>query len=240
MAVSNSTDFSMTALEIIKAARMKIGIHASEEPLADHEAVEGRRTLNMMLKAWQADGVTATFETEGQFNTVHGQSAYSFASGGDFTTVPINITDVRIARGGADLSMAELSREEYLAIPLKTTQGYPIQWFYDRQRENGSLYVWPAPDSTAGTLKFTYIRRIMDMDSNTNNIDLPQEWYEAVIYNLADRFAEDYGLVNTETAIKVSAKAQIAYETVKGFNTGQYRGSIRIVPATSSRTRRAG
>lgn len=230
MAVSNSTDFALTGNSLVTEARAVLGISATEEPLTAAELTEGLRALNMMLKAWQAEGVMCWTLTEGQLTLVASQASYSFASGGDFTTVPLDMVDIRIRRNSTDLQMTEMSREEYFALPNKTNTGYPTQWYYDRQRSSGTLYVWPAPDTTAGTLHFTYRRIIMDIDDGTQDIDLPQEWHEAIVYNLARRFISRYGPIDPVTAGDVREIAMSSYSTVKSFDIGEGMGSITITP----------
>lgn len=230
MAVSNSTDFSISASGLVRKARAKLGVDASEEDLQAHELQEGLDTLNMMLKAWQADGIMYWLMTEGTLTLVQGQASYSFATGGDFTTVPFDMVDMRITRNSTDLPMVELSREEYYDLPIKDNQGYPTQWFYDRQRSSGTLYVWPAPDATAGTLKFTYRRSIMDMDASDDDIDLPQEWYNAIVWNLAEEMIPEYGPIDQVTAALVVRKAGDTYAKVQAFNIAEGEGSVMIRP----------
>jgi len=227
MAVSGSTDYTRTGTQIIEAARRKLGILAAEESMSSSELADGLDTLNMMLKTWAADGVMYWTMTEGTLSLTQGTASYSFASGGAFTTVPFDMVDMRITRGSNDLQMAEMSREEYFGLPLKTAQGYPTQWFYDRQRDTGTLYIWPTADASLGTLKFSYRRVIMDVDAGANHLDLPQEWLEAVVYNLADRIADDYGM----DMPKISAKALAFYQVVQKFNVGEGFGSLMIGPA---------
>ena len=57
---------------------------------------------------------------------------------------------------------------------------------------------------------------------------MPTEWYEAVVYNLADRFAEEHGLINTPLGQRVAQKAAEKFEKVKEFDVGEGKGSIRI------------
>lgn len=233
MATSGSTDFTLTAYDLIIEARKKIGIHETEEPLQADQLTMGKNTLNVMLKAWQVGGVSMSQYTEGEITLSQGDKALQFGGSGSpaFATVPFDMVDVRITRNNTDLPMMELSREEYYAIPNKSQEGYPTQWYYDRQRNGGTLYLWPAADVTAGTLKFTYIRKIEDMDSNENDLDLPQEWYEAVIYGLADRMAEEYGLINTPLGQRVAQKAALSLQEIKEFDTGEGKGSLTILPS---------
>lgn len=231
MAVSNSIDFTLTAAEIIEEARREVGIQADEEPIDAQALVTGLRTLNRMLKAWQAEGVMCWTLTEGTLTLVASDESYVFGSGGTFTTVPLEITSIRINRGSNDIPMFRMSREEYFDLPNKTITGYPTQFYYDRQRSGGTLYVWPAPDATAGTLKFTYRRIIMDVDASNNDLDLPQEWYDAIIFGLAKRLAGHAWLLGTEDGKRVMVEAERSYMVVKGFDIGEGTGSISITPA---------
>lgn len=243
MAVSDSTDFSLTAVDLIGEARGLLGINSDEEPLEAVDLDRGLKALNAMLKTWQAKDVMAWTMTDGTLALVQGQVAYTFGDGGafDFETRVFEITDdMAINRGNTDLPMFQLSREEYKAIPIKTTQGYPTQWFYDRQRDGGTLYVWPAPDATAGTLKFTYRRVIMDLDAGPNNFDLPQEWYEAITYNLAVRLIPSAGVSITPEIQLVIGQAKEFYDIVAGFDVGHGRGSIRVTPTRHYRGARNG
>lgn len=228
MAVSNSVDFTQTAQELITDALAELGVHDDEEPLQAVDLQRGLRALTRMLKAWQADGVMTWTMTDGNLTLVQGQEAYDFGAGGDFTTVPLDIGDMEINRGSNDLPMFRLSREDYRMLPNKTTQGYPTQYYYDRQREGGTLYVWPAPDATGGTLKFTYRRIIMDMDAGANNIDLPQEWHEAIVFGLAKRFIGPYSMDGKPAAARIAAEAERTYQVVKGFDIGEGKGSLSI------------
>jgi hypothetical protein len=230
MTVGSTIDFSLTAEELVKEARGALGIQAHEEPLQAHELQQGLRTLNAMVKAWQAVGTMTWTLTEGSFALVQGDVDYVFGSGGTVTTVPFEVTDARITRGGTDLPMWPLSREDYFSIPLKTTQGYPTQFYYDRQRESGTFYVWPAPDATGGTIKFTYRRSIFDFDTSSDTMDLPQEWYEAVVWNLADRLLSYYPTTDAVIVQRVMQRAASSYAVVKSFDTGEGQGSISILP----------
>lgn len=231
MAVSASTDNISSAVELITDARRLLGIHAEEETLSSTELDIGLRWLTRMLKGWEADGIGSWILTEGTMTLVASTPSYVFGAGGSFTTVPFEITDARIYRGSVDLPMLRISRAEYYALPNKTTTGYPTQWFYDRQRDNGTLYVWPSPDATAGTFKFTYRRRIMDIDAGVDNFDLPPEWETAIVYNLAKGLMPVYGRGGGDEAKMIIVEAERSYQTVKAWDTSSEEGEVEIVPS---------
>lgn len=230
MALSNSTDFTQAALSLIEDARAELGINADEETLETYELDRGLRLLNGMLKSWQAEGIMVWALTDGTITLTGGQRAYTFGSGGDETVIPFEITDCFITRDSNDLPMFRLSRNEYDDLPNKDNEGYPTQFYYDRQRSGGTLYVWPCPDDTAGTLTYTYQRIVMDMDTSTDNFDLPQEWLEAIRYGLAKRMIGVYGKSGTPDAARVMAEAERSYRVVEGFTLGEGKASVSITP----------
>lgn len=230
MTVSGTTAFDMTVSDIITYARGLIGIQDEEEPLTSVDLQRGITVLNMMLHSWQADGVQTWVRTEGTFALAQGDYDYVFGAGGAFTTVPVEITDVRITRSSRDLPMNRMSREEYQALPVKDTQGYPTQFYYDRQRDGGTFYVWPAPDATAGTIKFTYRRYIMDAGDGTKTLDIPKEWLEAVTSNLAVRLSPYYGGVDPARLSEVKELASVSYNVLKSFDTAEGEAVINIWP----------
>jgi hypothetical protein len=78
-------------------------------------------------------------------------------------------------------------------MPLKTSQGVPTSYYVDYQRGAATMYVWPVPSSvTTETIQYTYQRVFEDLDSLSNDIDIPQEYLETVGYQLAVRLMDTY------------------------------------------------
>jgi len=76
MTTSGVTTFNPACLEIIEEAYALIRVGAAEEPLTDFIAQQGRKTLNFMLKAWQADGLHLWTKEEGVLFLSSGQAEY--------------------------------------------------------------------------------------------------------------------------------------------------------------------
>ena len=84
-------------------------------------------------------------------------------------------------------------RADFMSIPNKSfTAEYPTVCFYTPQMSQGFVYLWPTPSTSSSCLKFSYLRPIQDISTNTNTFDLPQEWLECITYNLAVRIAPSY------------------------------------------------
>ena len=92
-----------------------------------------------------------------------------------------------------EIPMARLNRDSYANLPNKAFQGKPLQFWLDRTLDEPIMYVWPVPSaSTAIAQVTTYVKRyIMDVGTLTQEIEVPQRWYEAIVYQLAARFAEE-------------------------------------------------
>lgn len=102
---------------------------------------------------------------------------------------------------GIDTPMDEMDRIEYREMPNKTTEATPTSFHYDRRggaNALGRLHVWPEPDSVEDAVKFTFARPIQDFNAAGDDADLPQEWIDCLIYNLALRMADDYDVPDSK------------------------------------------
>lgn len=97
--------------------------------------------------------------------------------------------------GALETPMILMSRIDYRNLPNKTSPGTVTQLFYDPRggaNNQGQIFVWPAPPDATSAVKFTWWRMIQDFTSPANNPDLPNEWLNALIYNLAYQMAPEY------------------------------------------------
>jgi hypothetical protein len=102
----------------------------------------------------------------------------------------------RRVEGGNDVPLEVISREEYNFQANKTANGSVAEVYYDPQLSNGELSVWPTSDTVKDRVMLTTQRPIEDFDASTDNPDYPVEWGNALIWNLAEQLAEEYGKSN--------------------------------------------
>ena len=98
----------------------------------------------------------------------------------------------RVDSSGSEIPLAEISRQEYLGLALKTALGTPTQYYYDPRLTNGMLYLWPEPDNVTSYIKGTMRRTIYDMDATTDDFDIPPDWFGCLRDNLAAELAVEY------------------------------------------------
>ena len=204
MATSNSTNFTVTRDDIIKRALRLLGVVAQGETPTTAQVDEAAFALNMLAKAWQADGMPLWAIKQTSITLVSGQREYVMGIGQAIDIPkPLKIYEAfnRSSTSNVDIPMRPLTKQEYNLLGNKSSSGNPIQFYYDPQRVSGTLSVFPVPttvEAAANTIVITYQRPFEDFDSATDEPDFPQEWFDALSYGLACRLAPEYGIPPTD------------------------------------------
>lgn len=132
--------------------------------------------------------------------------------------------------GSLDSYMYALSRTEYAAIPNKTLQGRPNQYWFDRL-QTPTLTLYPVPDGNGPyTLQWYRFRQVQDaLMANGMSVEVPNRALDAIVSGLAYRLARIYR-PDLEAARKVDASdAWLLYARQDTENAPLY-----IMPALSS------
>lgn len=144
-------------------------------------------------------------------------------------TRPLDITSARLLYdSGIERELHKVGRNEYMARTNKTMEGDPLEYYYSPQLNNGKLYLWPTPANVKDRLRITYIRTIEDFDSSSDDPDLPQEWLDAIVYNLAVRAAPMYGVRLQEQKPEIILLAQQTMFALEAYDSES--SSIYIIP----------
>ncbi len=189
MALSGSSNYSLDAEALIKAAYRKLGINVT---LTSTQEADALVALNTLIKSWGPKGLKVWLQEESSWSLVADTASVSIT--GLTTDLPLDISNVFLRDSNSnDTPMEILSRDEYKRLPDKTTSGVPTQVYYHADAsegvtQTGTLYVWPVPTSTEVTeydLYFSWRKPIDDLDAKTDDIEIPNFWYRALIWNLA-------------------------------------------------------
>jgi len=174
MALSNSTNFEPNVTEFIEEAFERCGL----ELRTGYDLKTAKRSLNLMLADWANRGLNQW--------TIKQRTQAVTSSDGEYNlgTDVIDVLSVVVRRSGTDFTMDRISRDEYLAIPTKTTTGRPTQFFLDRQI-TPNLKIWPLPDNSTDVLVYDSLTRINDADNQVNTMDVPFRFYPCLAAGLA-------------------------------------------------------
>jgi|TARA_R110002033_G_scaffold18473_1_gene48711 hypothetical protein len=174
MTTSSSTNFEIDVAEYIEEAFERCGLEAR----TGYDLQTAKRSMNIMLAEWANRGLNQwTIEQRTQTLTAN-DSDYSLE------TDVIDILSAVVRRSTTDFSMTRISRDNYLAIPTKTTTGRPTQFFLDRQI-TPNLKIWPAPENSTDTIVYDALTRIQDADGVTNTMEIPFRFYPCLTAGLA-------------------------------------------------------
>jgi len=174
MATSGSKNFELQVDEYIEEAFERCGL----EVRTGYDARTAKRSLNLLLADWANRGLNQWTIKQRTLSLTAGTSAY------DLGADVIDVLSVVCRRSGSDLSMERLSRDSYLVIPSKATQGRPSQFFLDRQ-VTPSLKLYPTPENATDTLVYDALVRVDDADDYTNTMDVPFRFYPCLAAGLA-------------------------------------------------------
>lgn len=116
-----------------------------------------------------------------------------------------------------EIPVLSFSRDQYFNQVNKASQGTVVNCYYSPQLTNGRLYVWQTASSVNDFVRFTFERQLQDVTLDTDSLDFPQEWLEAIIYNLAARLSDDYDVPPVKQQ-SVNAKAAQFLDDLMGWD----------------------
>lgn len=218
MTTSGTYDFSVNRDQLIKGALRLAGVIAQGETPTASQISDASESLNLMTKAWMADGMPLWAIETLSIPFVAGQNTYTIST--PKLLKPIQSWN-RNTSSQVDIPVRMISREEYNILGNKSTTGNPIQIFFNPNRDSTEIKVFPTPDSISAAQNTLYLvaqRPYQDFDTASDTPDFPQEWYEAVKYGLAVRLAGEYN-IDIETRRVLVAEAAAIKQEALSFGT---------------------
>jgi hypothetical protein len=203
---------TMTVRQICTmAARIAAGSFVSEgQPaLTAYDASVALECLNWMLKSMQADGLRLWREEEIEITWTADEP--SLELGRNY----LDIIELRQRDANdRDRTLTRIDWIDYTLIANKTQSGEPVNWNFGRGIDIPIVTLWPVP-TTDITLLGTGSRIIEDVLTLDENIDVPQEWTEMIVFKLAERWDFASGWAASATAQMTARKADQLYRLVR-------------------------
>lgn len=190
---------------------------------------------------WNAASVTLTFQTSDDdvtWTTVGTQVTPASAGEWTWTDIeaplpktyfritaasPIVATDIYLGNTPNEIPLGSINRDTYVAQSNKIFAGRPVNYWFQRDRVNPIMHLWPAPNlaSEQAQLIVWRHRHIMDVGTLTQEVEVPQRWLEAIICRLAAKMAEETPSVDANLIPLLNAKAIQAQQAAwDGDNDG--------------------
>ena len=212
MATSGDIDFTLTARSVIQRAYEVLGVYGASDTVEADDAELARVLLNAMLKSWQSDGCNLWREEEDTLTVP--------VSTASVTMDPrvIDVLEARVEMSSTyERPLARWEWGEYVAVPNKAAPGVPAAFVLRKERAQTVFRVWPVPTAET-TIHFTAARVIEDVTALDDELDLPQEWLECVIYNLAAKLAIPHARVGTPEAQAAKQEGAALYAQMRDMD----------------------
>ena len=209
-----TTPVQLINLAFRNANVLGVGQTASAEDMND-----AFRMLNMMLAQWNRRRYLIYHLTNITFQATS-QISYTIGPGGDINTVrPYKIESAffrqQSVNPNVDYPLEILnSREDYNRIALKSINSFPSALFYDSGWPLGRVYLWPIPNNQY-TVTLSVMDQLQPFSTLFDDVNLPPEYEEVIVYNLALRLFPMYGLTPTPAIVKA---AEVSMNTIEAAN----------------------
>ena len=173
---ASTADFNLSIDELIEEAFERCGL----QDRTGYQLKTARRSLNLLLAEWSNRGLNLwtiqkqTAALAANITSLSGTSLYG--AGADAASEIVEITDLVIRdSSNNEYSCSPISRSTYLNYTVKTSNGRPTQYYFEKTI-NPTLYLYPAAD-VAYTVVYYGMLRMKDSGVYTNNSEIPFSFF---------------------------------------------------------------
>lgn len=196
--------------------------------------------LNNGIRQWttissiNTGTLTITLATNLSFTSTAANTVITYTNKLNRPLRILRATTLDLKSNNNEVTMQDISFDDYFSFPVKSNQGRPNNFYYDRVTNNtlpytGTLYIYPQPQLVCQIMVFTYVDSFQDMINGTDNMDLPQEWLLPTCANLALTLAKwGYGKFIEVQNLQATVDAYLA--DIENFDSDD--SSLTLSPNT--------
>ena len=154
------------------------------------------------------------------------------------TSGTLGFSQIYLGNNPTEIPLARLNRDDFTNLPNKAFQSNrPLQYWFDRQTPQPFMRMWPVPNNAATVMQIVVWahRHIMDVGTMTQELEVPQRWYETIVAMLAAKIAMEFVEVDASLIPMLDGKAQqTLYQTQQEERDNS---PLNIAPAIGAYTR---
>lgn len=230
MSTSGITIQELTRNDIITRALRKVNVIAEGETPNATQLSEGAEALGPLVQEMATLGMPLWKRVDYQLSLQSGVSRYTFGVG-QTTNVPfpLKILEATLEQGnsGSQIDVDIKPSYDFNLLPTNSS-GTVVCMKYQPLINSGIVDVWPTPNTNDQVLTLTYTEPFDVFSSGTDTADFPQEWQNALIYQLALILADDYALpLPDKQWLEKQADKRLASALINGTE----EGSIKFYPS---------
>jgi hypothetical protein len=203
-----------TAQNICDRAYQKIG-------LSDPTTIESTlafNALNDMISAW-GTRFLVPYNIRESFDLVVGTAEYTVGSGGNFDTVrPMLINNAYLVDSDdRSYPIQVIAGKDYNRIGSKTNEGRPTKVYYYNEYSLVKLFFNKETD-VVYTVHFDFTKNFTEFATISSTVELPNEYKEALVYNLTIKLAEDNSIDLAASVNRTAANGLMLIERLLAAN----------------------
>jgi hypothetical protein len=146
------------------------------------------------------------------------------------------VRELFFGNNSTEITMARLNRDDYTNLPNKNfTANQPFQFWLTRTLPLSQMNLWPVPSDSFVQVVVWYSRQVMDVGALTDELEIPQRWYMAILNMLAHQMALELPAIDPSRIQYLAALAE------KSFNLAEQeerdRSPITFAPNIACYTR---
>lgn len=231
MSTSGNTIYQVGRDVIITAALRKLAVLAKGQTPDAQDINDASIALNMLVAEFRVAGMPLWARKSYTFNPVAGQKTYQIGLGKTFNVpYPLHVLQAyrQDSTSATKIYMEVISNFNFNLYPTNSG-GTPIQLNYQPFINYGEINLWPVPDSSAtnSTVTIVYQSPFQYFDSSTDTMDFPEEWYNALVYNLALNLAPEWAIPLEDRKM---LKAEAQEHLQNALSNGTEDGSLFVQP----------
>lgn len=222
MTTSGTAAFNLEIVEIIEEAYEQAGL----ELRSGYDMKTARRSLNLLAIDWASRGYNLWTVEQAVVPLLTGVATYALPD--DTIDVVEMVLSSTTGATTTDIALARIGMATYATIPVKETQGRPVQVWVDRQI-TPQITVWPVPPDDTYTFKYWRLRRIQDAGTSGElTFDIPTRFLPCLISGLAYKIA--LKRVSDENRLN-RLKSEYESSWLEASTEDREKVTMRIVPA---------
>lgn len=209
-----STTFSVTRDQVILAAFRKLGIVEPADTIASIDATlvtNASFNLNLIVKQMATKGIKLWTIQDYNIPLLEDQTVYGIYEGATTPDInaprPIKLVQAFLRNTtvtpNIDTPVQIISQQEYQTLGSKFSTGFPNSIYLEKLFDASYVHVFLTPDLSIETnyeLRLVAQRQISDLTDPDDIVDFPNEWYNALVWTLADDLAIEYEVPSNHRA----------------------------------------
>lgn len=165
--------------------------------------------------------------------------SYQYARIRATTGTMLDVAEFVVANTPSAIPMGPLNKDDWFNLPNKAFQGRPVNHWQNMVLGAPVLNIWPVPDFAANfyQIEAQIHQAIQDVGTMAQQLEIPDRWFEAVVWSLAEMVADD----NPDYKGGLEGVARLERKAKEALNIAwggiQPKGPIYLQPNISGYTR---